>query len=47
MRMAHDLDYFENGGSERRKHLERRKLGERRSEWIRVSRWRSVFVGKT
>jgi hypothetical protein len=46
MRESHSLDYFEEGGQERREHLERRKLGERRSDWIRVSQWRSVFIGK-
>lgn len=46
MRESHNLDYFEEGGLERRVHLERRKLDERRSDWIRVSKWRSVCVGK-
>ena len=44
MRESHNLDYFEDGGKERRRHFERRKSGERRAGWIRVSQWRSVFV---
>jgi len=46
MREAYSLDYFEDGGRERRSHLERRKSGERRADWMRVTKWRSVFVGK-
>ena len=44
MREAYSLDYFEDGGRERRSHLERRKSGERRSDWMRVTKWRSVRI---
>ena len=46
LREAHNLDYFEDGGQERRRFVERRKSGERRADWVRVSKWRSVYVGK-
>jgi hypothetical protein len=46
MRESYSLDYFEGGGRERREYLERRKSGERRADWVRVSKWRSVCVGK-
>jgi hypothetical protein len=46
MREAYSLDYFEDGGRERREYLERRKSGERRADWMRISKWRSLFVGK-
>jgi len=42
-RKAYSLDYFLNGGVERRKGDERRKLNERRSDWRRVGKWYSVF----
>jgi len=46
MREAHSLDYFNEGGRERRENAERRRLNERRSEWVRVSKWSSVYVDK-
>ena len=42
---AHDVDYFLNGGVERRSWKERRAPGERREGWVRVSEWSSMFVG--
>ena len=45
-REVHDLDYFENYGAENRKYSERRTPGERRSDWVRVNKWSSVYVGK-
>ena len=39
---VYDADYFENGGSERRKGKERRRQDERRKGCIRVSEWSSV-----
>jgi hypothetical protein len=42
-RKAYNLDYFLNGGVERRKGDERRSLDERRSDWKRVGKWYSVF----
>ena len=46
-RLAHDVDYFLNGGIERRSWKERRAQGERREDWVRVSEWSSMFVGGT
>ena len=44
-RKLYSLDYFTNGGQERRRHSERRKLDERRNTWIRVNKWCSVRLG--
>ena len=41
-RKLYSLDYFTNGGMERRDQIERRKLAERRGEWVRVRKWYSV-----
>jgi hypothetical protein len=41
-RRVYDLDYFLNGGVERRTWEERRSAVERRSGWFRVSKWVSV-----
>ncbi|NVM24707.1 MAG: hypothetical protein HWN70_02160 [Desulfobacterales bacterium] len=38
---VYDLDYFFNGGVERRSWLERRSQAERRERWKRVNRWAS------
>ena len=43
-RVAYDLDYFQNGGIERRKVKDRRSQAERRDGWIRISRWTSVNI---
>lgn len=43
-RQSYSLDYFENGGVERRISGERRQKGERRAGCIRVSEWSSVCV---
>jgi len=45
-RKLYNLDYFIDGGKERRKGKERRRSGERRSGWARVYNWCSVFLGK-
>ena len=45
-RKRYSLDYFTDGGEERRKGRERRKSGERRSAWVRVYKWCSIFLGK-
>jgi hypothetical protein len=45
-REVYDLDYFPEGGKERRARKERRKQGERRDNWVRVSRWSSVITNK-
>jgi hypothetical protein len=44
-RNAYSLDYFLNGGIERRRGAERRRLPERRADWKRVGKWYSVFCG--
>ena len=45
-RRAHDLDYFTDGGVERRKWWERRhRLVEPRKGWDRVSDWTSAVIG--
>ena len=46
MRRLYSLDYFTDGGEERRRGRERRQTGERRSAWARVYKWCSVFLGK-
>ena len=44
-RNAYNLDYFLNGGEERRRYVERRLLSkEKRSGWSRVSQWSSAVV---
>ncbi|MGD2099910.1 MAG: hypothetical protein PVG35_20230 [Desulfobacterales bacterium] len=45
-RNRYNLDYFMDGGEERRDGKERRQTGERRSGWMRVYKWCSVFLGK-
>ena len=45
-RNRYSLDYFTEGGDERRKGKERRQSGERRSGWTRVYKWCSVFLGR-
>ena len=44
-RRVYDLNYFLNGGAERRNGSERRTQIERRVDWMRVSKWFSVFRG--
>ena len=44
-RVIHDLNYFENGGVERRLNRERRHSPEKRLGWRRVGKWNSVPVG--
>jgi hypothetical protein len=41
-REAYSLDYFLEGGIERRSGNERRHQHERRKAWIRISEWSSV-----
>jgi len=45
-RNLYSLDYFIDGGEERRKGIERRQSEERRSGWARVYKWCSVFMGR-
>jgi hypothetical protein len=40
-RDTYDLDYFLDGGIERRRFNERRWRAEMRKGWVRVSRWSS------
>lgn len=42
-----NLNYFLDGGPERRFRKERRSREERRADWIRVSKWYSVFPWET
>lgn len=41
-RKSHKLEYFLQGGVERRSFKERRSSEERRSDWVRVGDWCSV-----
>jgi hypothetical protein len=41
-RQVHNLDYFLNGGIERRKDNERRAKDERRQGCSRISQWSSI-----
>lgn len=43
-RDAYSLDYFLEGGAERRRFVERRWRAEMRKGWVRVSQWRSKRV---
>jgi len=43
-RREHNLDYFSNGGVERRSWQERRSQVERRRDWLRVTKWSSVLL---
>lgn len=46
-RQSYDLNYFLDGGVERRKQVEDRRQPflERRKGWVRINPWRSVYVG--
>jgi hypothetical protein len=44
-RQTYSLDYFVEGGKERRQVEERRRSGERRHQWLRIDKWYSVFTG--
>lgn len=44
MRKSINLNYFTDGGIERRKLTDRRHPNERRSDWMRVSKWCSVSL---
>lgn len=46
-RKVHNLDYFLNGGVERRSWKERRQQAERRADWMRIGEWNSVYVGES
>lgn len=41
-REKHSLNYFDDGGPERRTHIERRDIGERRAGYTRIGPWTSV-----
>jgi hypothetical protein len=43
-RETYDIDYFAEGGPERRQGIDRRKNKERRAGCVQVSRWSSVCV---
>jgi hypothetical protein len=42
-RKAYNLDYFLNGGVERRNRNDRRSGIERRAAWVRVGKWYSIY----
>jgi hypothetical protein len=44
-RKAHLLEYFIQGGVERRRGKERRSQVERRADWVRVDDWYSICLG--
>jgi len=46
VRKRYNLDYFIEGGEERRKGKERRQSEERRKGWVRVYNWCSVYLGR-
>ena len=41
-RQVYDMDYFTNGGLERRIGQERRSGIERRKDWVKISEWSSI-----
>ena len=41
-REAYDIDYFADGGAERRREDDRRHPKERRKDCVKVSKWSSV-----
>lgn len=43
-RTYHSIEYFTNGGEERRNFVERRKTEELREGWKRISLWSSLDV---
>jgi hypothetical protein len=44
-RRVYSLDYFSQGGIERRKALDRRKRNhDRRKGWVRISGWSNVYI---
>jgi hypothetical protein len=45
-REAYELDYFAQGGIERRSGVESRQKGERRVQCVNVSQWSSVCPDK-
>ena len=45
-RESYDLDYFEQGGVERRIGIDRRQRGERRVQCVNVSQWSSICPDK-
>ena len=44
-RHIYDLNYFLDGGVERRDNRERRGSGERRVGWVKTDDWKSVYLG--
>jgi len=46
-RLSNVLVYFSSGGIERRSLSERRSDDERRYDWLRISRFCSVYIGDT
>jgi len=44
-RNVYDLNYFLDGGAERRQGRERRGIAERRVGWVKTDDWKSVYLG--
>lgn len=44
-REMHDLNRFVEDETERRNFSERRHSGEIRDDWVRISKWSSMYVG--
>ena len=44
-RKIYHMNYFLDGGIERRSNKERRGLGERRVGWVKTDDWKSVYLG--
>jgi hypothetical protein len=42
-RRSYSLEYFLEGGKDRRRRKDRRRTDERRTDWVRVSDWGSVW----
>jgi hypothetical protein len=42
-RRSYSLEYFLEGGKDRRRRKDRRRTEERRTDWVRVSDWGSVL----
>lgn len=46
-RQVQSLNRPINDESQRRSYTERRKTGELRSDWVRISAWSSMYIGRS
>jgi len=46
-RQVQSLNRSINDESQRRSYTERRKTGELRSDWVRISAWSSMYIGRS